>query len=527
MGCFFNKKNENKDEKKKGQNFDGVLEDIMDIKTVQIKGEMLFSQTLGEVSDHYILQDKIQGTALSSIQKVTNRFSNCIRSMKKIKRSFIDLQEDEKNFMKEIAILRTLDHMAILKIYEFYQDNNSFYLIMEHCSEGDLFDKIQKEAPFNEYTACHIIYQVLSGIVYCHSNNIVHRDVKADCILIESSEVVNIEGQTVTLYYIRLSGFACARSFNKKKKLTKKIGTSYYIAPEVLSRNYNEKCDIWSVGVLLYVLLCGKPPFWGENDKEILDQVKIGKPEYRENEWKPVSAEGKKFVELLLTKQASNRPSAAEALQNEWFKKYLYKHPVSIEEVQDLYNNICTFKIDPNLFFQQASIAYMVHHLAKKEEIMKIKHFYNLIDNNGDGKMEYAEIVEGFKRYITVDNEKALMRIFKYIDQAHTGCIEYEEFIRACINKTNFLREENLRSTFELFIKSKLLEEEVDGEMKIQEGQEIPVQDFKSILGLSSKFSDKQWETIIKQVDKNGDGQIEFDEFKEMMELFISEDKTE
>ena len=226
---------QDKNDGKKQKNFDDVLEDIADIKTVQIKGEMLFSETTGKPSEHYEYQDKLTTGSLASISKVKNKFSGCIRSMKTIKKAFIDLQEDEKNFMKEIAILRTLDHMSILKIYEFYQDDKCFYLIMECCNDGDLFDMIQKNAPFNEYSACHIIYQILSAIVYCHSNNIVHRDIKADCILIESKEPVTYNGENFDLYHIRLSDFSSARSFNKKKKLTKKIGTSYFIAPEVLA----------------------------------------------------------------------------------------------------------------------------------------------------------------------------------------------------------------------------------------------------------------------------------------------------
>ena len=238
MGCFSAKKSKFEDGKKP-KSFDDVLEDIMDIKTVQIKGDMLFSETEGKPSDHYKFKNKMQSDSLATIIRVINKFSGCVRSMKIIKKAFIDLQEDEKNFMKEIAILRTLDHMNILKIYEFYQDDKCFYLIMEFCSEGDLFDKIQQEAPFNEYTACHIIYQVLSAIVYCHSSNIVHRDIKADCILIESSETVTFNGETFPLYYIRLSDFSSARSFNNKKKLTKKIGTSYFIALAV-------KCHVLS-----------------------------------------------------------------------------------------------------------------------------------------------------------------------------------------------------------------------------------------------------------------------------------------
>lgn len=383
MGCLLQKK-ENDD--KKNQNFGDVLEDIMDIKAVQIKGEMLFSRTQGQVSDHYEIPEKAPSNGMTSIIQVTNKFSKAVRAMKTIKRSFIDLQEDEKNFMKEIALLRIVDHMSVLKIYEFYQDQANFFLIMEYC-KGDLFDKIHKEAPFNEHTACHITYQLLSALFYCHSHDIIHRDIKAESILIESSEEVNFQGETFPIYNIRLSDFSSARKVGKKKKLTKKIGTSYYIAPEVLKRSYNEKCDIWSVGVLLFILLSGHPPFWGSNDKEILDKVANKPPDFREDEWEKVSPEGRRFVELLLEKQPGNRPSAGEAIKNEWFKKKMFKHEVSKELVQDIYTNIISFKNDSKMFFQAASIAYMVHHLAKDKDISEIKKFYVAIDNNADGNI--------------------------------------------------------------------------------------------------------------------------------------------
>ena len=509
MGCLVQKKEENEEEKKEN-NFNDIIEDILDIKAVQVKGNMLFSETEGSFKDHYEFKEKLQSNnSLTILTKVVNKFSGCVRLMKTIKKALIDAQEDEKNFMKEIAILRTLDHMNILKIYEFYQDEKCYNLIMEYCSEGDLFDVIQKEAPMNEYTACHIIYQVLSAISYCHSNNIVHRDIKADCILIESSQEVEIKGKKYTLYNIRLSEFNYARSFNKKKKLTKKVGTSYYVAPEVLNRNYNEKCDIWSIGVLLFVLLCGKPPFWGEDDKQITDKVRKGEPDWRKEEWVNVSQEGQDLVKLLLNMKPNHRPTSGEAIQHKWFKKFLYKTPVKTETVKDFYNNICEFKTDPMMFFQQAALAYMVHYILQKEDFLEIRDFYNWIDNNGDGKMEYKELNEGFKQFIDI-NEKEVTKIFKYIDQAHTGCIEYEEFIRACINKHKLLSEENLKKCFCLFIRN-----------NSYESVTIDVDRFKSLLGLSSKFTDKQWISIIKSIDKNGDGQIEFDEFKDMMELFL------
>ena len=123
MGCLVQKKEENNEEDKKENNFNDIIEDILDIKQVQVKGNMLFSETEGSFKDHYEFKEKLQSNnSLTILTKVVNKFSGCVRLMKTIKKALIDAQEDEKNFMKEIAILRTLDHMCILKIYEFYQD---------------------------------------------------------------------------------------------------------------------------------------------------------------------------------------------------------------------------------------------------------------------------------------------------------------------------------------------------------------------------------------------------------------------
>lgn len=231
MGCEASKKQENKQiinkkDKGKAKNYDEVIEDIMDIKSVQVKGEMLFSETIGKPKDHYLYGEELSQNTLSLIKKVINKQSNCVRSMKIIKKAFIDLQEDEKNFMKEIAILRTLDHPNILKIFEFYHDDKCFYLISEFCQNGDLFEKIHfMNGPFEEYTACHIIYQLLTAIFYCHSHNIVHRDLKAENLMIESIQKINFQNKDVDRINIRLTDFSSARSFSENKKLTKKVGT--------------------------------------------------------------------------------------------------------------------------------------------------------------------------------------------------------------------------------------------------------------------------------------------------------------
>ena len=234
MGCL-NAKKKDKSDKIKGNKFDDAMEDIMDVKTVQNRGDMLFSESHGKPKDHYKEHEEISAGALYSIKKVTNNLSGCVRSMKEIKKAFIDLQEDEKNFMKEIAILRSLDHPNILKIFEFYQQEKYFYLITEYCENGDLFDKIQSvDGPFHEYTAACIIYQLLSAIYYCNSMSILHRDIKAESILIESTEKILINGKEVEKLNIRLSDFSSARSFLESKNLTKKVGTVNFLFSHII-----------------------------------------------------------------------------------------------------------------------------------------------------------------------------------------------------------------------------------------------------------------------------------------------------
>lgn len=221
MGCIKSKKN-----KVQNNNFDVAMEDLVDIKFIQFRGDVLFNQTQGKPKDHYIEHEKMSKGFLYTIKKVVNKLSGTVRSMKEIKKAFIDLQEDEKNFMKEIAILRTLDHPFILKIYEFYQQEKYFHLISEFCEEKDLFEKISEvDGSFNEYTAADIIMQILCAVMYCNSNNILHRDIKAESILVVNVEKIKKNGQTIEKLNVRLSDFSSARSFSESRNLTKKVGT--------------------------------------------------------------------------------------------------------------------------------------------------------------------------------------------------------------------------------------------------------------------------------------------------------------
>lgn len=157
-----------------------------------------------------------------------------------------------------------------------------------------------------------LIKQVLSCINYCHSNHIVHRDLKPENILLEQNKEFD---------QIKIIDFGTSLVFDENKKLDEKLGTPYYIAPEVLAKNYGAKCDIWSCGVITYIVLSGIPPFNGASDQEIMKKVKLGKFSFQDAVWGSVSDDAKDFITQLLTKDQDKRPSAELALQHPWIQK--------------------------------------------------------------------------------------------------------------------------------------------------------------------------------------------------------------
>lgn len=153
-----------------------------------------------------------------------------------------------------------------MKLYEFFSDRKFYYLVTEFVEGGELFDEIQRQGSFNEEVAADIMRQLLSTMIYCHDKTIVHRDLKPENIMMGSSMA---KGKL----NIKVIDFGTAQMFKPRTKLRQFIGTCYYMSPEVIAERYTEKCDIWSCGVILYILLSGCPPFYGNTDTEILKAI--------------------------------------------------------------------------------------------------------------------------------------------------------------------------------------------------------------------------------------------------------------
>ena len=400
--------------------------------------------------------------------------------------------EEELSFKHEISILKKLDHPNILKLYEVFEDDKRYYLVTEECKGGELFDQIAEKAQFSEKEAATIIQQILQALAYCHDLGIVHRDLKPENALIDK-EMNNT---------LKIIDFGTAIKFDKEKELLKTPhGTSYYIAPEVIAKSYNEKCDVWSIGVMLYILLSGLPPFNGREDEEIMENVKIGKYSLSGVRWDAISSEAKALIEKMLTFDYKDRISARDALADSWFKNAEHKI-VGNKLMKECMANMFMFSATSKM--QQATLSMMVNFMISKEETARLQQVFAQLDLNKDGKLQYDEVLKGYTEYYSKDNAKATVdRIFELVDADHSKEIDFSEFVTATANRKILLKDEKLKQAFDYFDKDK--------------SGSIGMDEIKQILGGDQNLSDNVWKQVVQEVDEDGNGEIDYQEFQKMM----------
>ena len=454
---------------------------------IYLKTQLLGSGAFGEVwLVHH--KDLDRDFAMKIIKKRKNR------------------SNDEKDILNEIGILKKLDHPKILKVIDFYSTPKKYYIITEYCPEGELFNEIIKVGKFDEGQAAFIINQILKAVTYCHKMNIIHRDIKPENIMITNREKNGC-------LQVKLIDFGTAKIFEKGHQENKYVGSSYYMAPEIIKRKYDEKCDLWSIGVILYILLTGRPPFDGNDDDEILENVKKGVYDKWAYPFPLLSAHAKDLIFKLLQYDPKKRLSAEEAIEHPWFKTAEFKkkdkvNTIPPELARELIQNMTKYRSDNML--KCAVIAYLVHHITNTEECFEASKLFIKIDLNSDGRIEKHELVQGFEKYWGISKEEAKEKvdlIFANIDTDFNGFIEYEEFVRAAVNSSIFMSQNYLKFAFNYF------DRDSSGDITFEEIKKRFTQNSKN----TNPKVDKELKEIFDKIDINGDGSISFGEFCKMM----------
>ena len=442
----------------------------------------------GELEDKYDILEEIGIGGYSRVLKIQNIETGKLYACKELQKNEL---ADIDSFNREIDILIKLDHPNIIKLYEVYENEDFIYIVMELCNGGELFDRIIKRTemgnPFTEKEAATIFKQLMSAVSYCHSNKIVHRDLKPENLLL-----LNNDDDT----HIKIIDFGTSLIFKKKNtSMFDRVGTAYYISPEVIDGYYDEKCDVWSCGIILYILLCGYPPFNGRDDEEIFLNIRRLNYSFPSPEWNNISNDAKDLLKSIICDQFM-RLNDEQVLNHIWLKN-LAPNAKEGEKIQININSFKNYSSSNKL--KKAVLTFIASRLSE-EEVKKLKENFQKIDTNGDGMLSLEEVKKAIShnKGISLSNVE---QIFKSIDTDNSGNIDYTEFIAASLDKNIYLQENKLYEAFKLF--------DVDGSGKISKDE------IAYILGTEKKS--KEIEKLFKKYDTNNDGEIDFKEFVNMM----------
>jgi len=390
----------------------------------------------------------------------------------------------------EVAILRTLDHPNIVRVYDIFETKRAFYLVMEYCKGKDLYARV----PYTEAQVAKIMTKLLSAIVYCHQRKIVHRDLKMENVMFES-KCPDAE--------IKLIDFGLSKMYLKpSKSLEMKdiVGTVYTMSPQVIKKKYTEKADVWACGCIAFILLSNKLPFGGKSRKEVSENIVKYQwnKDFEGPEWANVSSDAKKFVSSLLVYDEVDRKSAAQALHSSWlWKTFALESRRPEDEVMNDVTNALLHSANDGKFKRLAM--QVVAYNSPTAEIQRLRSAFDAFDTNNAGTITYLE----FQQALSQSNfsEKDMKTMFESIDVNSTGVINYTEFIAATLETRGLIEEERILAAFD--------------KLDSDNSGYISKENLCSILG--DKCSDKDCDSTVKEliegVDTDGDGKISYGEF--------------
>lgn len=456
-------------------------------RSLVVKKAFFVSSNPGDVKDSYDFGKKLGDGSYGSVFLGTHKVTGQVRAIKQIPKSRI---RDPERMESEISIMRNADHPNIVKLYEVFEDPRFVYLVMECCSGGELFNHIIEKKQLSEKEAAHLFHELLSSIRYLHNSNIVHRDLKPENLLFGSNP--NTGG------ILKLCDFGLAKIFTANDAAFRtRAGTPFYIAPEILTgTGYGKACDLWSCGVILYITLCGYPPFFARTDAGIMERVRMGRFNFDRSEWSSVTEQAKDLIRNLLVLSVDTRFTVEQALAHPWISDNDVLPdvplPISIDSLRDFVGGDRLKKAVLMCIASQCSDA----------DIKQLREAFVKLDVNGDGTLTLQELERGLA---SVDGLSANVEtIMSSMDVDKSGSIDYSEFLAATIDRSIYLQEERLYAAFKTF--------DIDGSGKISSTE------LSSVLGRERIDLDQNfWEEIIKEADTNNDGEIDFHEFLELM----------
>lgn len=427
-------------------------------------------------SSRYRVEARISVSAFTTRLKATFLATGQLRFIKVIHKSALK----DSVRLQEMDILRTLDHPNVLRLLEILEDPVNYYLCSEYAEGNSLLAFISSRRLISEAHAAEVMYQVLSAVAYCHSKGVVHRDIRPEHIVVQTG---------IDRWNLKLADFGCATMLDPHRQLTGVMGSTFFLAPEVIRGSYNEKCDLWSCGILMFLLLTGNYPYGGQSEKEAMQALMNDRTDIKIT---GISNEAQQLLYLLLCKNPKERASASEALQHYWISSRT-SHSTDLSPVLQ---RLKSFTAKSQL--RDALLTYISTRVTTDSDSAALLTAFRALDQNGDGTISRNELQSASTPLLSDIEVKSIL---SELDSNHDGRISYSEFLRAARDQRKTLSRRNLEQAF------RSIDQDQDGVLSVEELKQA----------LPSLWSDEQWAKLIAEADNDRDGVIDIKEFTTLL----------
>ncbi|XP_030453667.1 calcium-dependent protein kinase 2-like [Syzygium oleosum] len=454
------------------------------------KVDTILGKPYEDVKYHYALGKELGrgqfGVTYLCTEIATGRQYAC----KSISKRKLVSKNDKEDMRREIQIMQHLSGQPnIVEFKGAYEDRQSVHLVMELCAGGELFDRIIAKGHYSERAAATVCRAIVNVVHACHFMGVMHRDLKPENFLLAS------RNENAPL---KATDFGLSVFIEEGKVYRDIVGSAYYVAPEVLRRNYGKEIDVWSAGVILYILLSGVPPFWAETEKGIFDAILQGDIDFESQPWPTISTSAKDLVKKMLTKDPKKRITSAQVLEHHWIKEGGNASDKPIDSA--VLSRMKQFRAMNKL--KKLALKVIAENLSE-EDIQGLKAMFANMDTDKSGTITYEELKTGLARLGSKLTEAEVKQLMDAADVDGNGSIDYIEFVTATMHRHKLELDEHLYKAFQYFDKDNsgfITMDEIETAMRgYGMGDEDTIKD------------------IIAEVDTDHDGRINYEEFCAMM----------
>ncbi|CAL5369088.1 unnamed protein product [Camellia sinensis] len=415
-------------------------------------------------------------------------------AVKRIEKNKMVLPIAVEDVKREVKILQALTgHENVVQFYNAFEDDSYVYIVMELCEGGELLDRIlaKKDSRYSEKDAAVVVRQMLKVAAECHLHGLVHRDMKPENFLFKSPKEDSP---------LKATDFGLSDFIRPGKKFKDIVGSAYYVAPEVLKRKSGPESDVWSIGVITYILLCGRRPFWDKTEDGIFKEVLRNKPDFRRKPWSTISNSAKDFVQKLLVKDPHARLTAAQALSHAWVREGgdALEIPLDISVLANMRQFVKYSRL------KQIALRALASTLDE-EELADLRDQFDAIDVDKNGAISLEEMRQALAKDLPWRlKESRVLEILDAIDGNTDGLVDFTEFVAATLHVHQFeehnseIWHQRSQAAFEKF--------DVD-----RDGY-ITAEELKMHTGLKGSI-----DPLLEEADIDKDGKISLSEFRRLL----------